>query len=371
MAHVVKDRVQETTSTTGTGTLTLGGAVAGYQDFSVIGNGNTTYYAIVGGSEWEVGIGTYTLSGTTLSRDTVLESSNSNALVNFSAGTKNVICTYPAERSVDINSAQTLTNKTIDGANNTLSNIANTSLSNSSITINGSSVSLGGSVSIGTSSNTANTVVSRDANGDFSAGTITANLNGNANTATSANYLNSIGVVGNLNTLLTSGTFGWGNTSTGRPEDYGQGIAVTSTGTSWNQSSNWITQLGFGTSGSSAYFRTAVNSGAWGSWYTFVHSGNISSYAVGIGLGQTWQSPSRAGNTTYQNTSGYPIYVALSAGGGSAQPYVQVSPNNSTWYNVGHMGYQAFNSCSFVVPNGYYYKIAGAPSSLTWSELRQ
>jgi hypothetical protein len=100
MALVVKDRVQETTSSTGTGTITLGGAVAGFQDFSVIGNANTTYYAILGGTEWEVGIGTYTASGTTLSRDTVLESSNSGSLVNFSAGTKNVICTYPAERSV-------------------------------------------------------------------------------------------------------------------------------------------------------------------------------------------------------------------------------------------------------------------------------
>lgn len=98
MALIVKDRVKETTTTTGTGTVTLGGAVSGFQSFSVVGNGNTTYYAIVGGTEWEVGIGTYTSSGTTLSRDTVLESSNSNALVNFSAGTKDVFVTYPAER---------------------------------------------------------------------------------------------------------------------------------------------------------------------------------------------------------------------------------------------------------------------------------
>jgi hypothetical protein len=100
MALVVKDRVQETTTTTGTGTVTLAGAVTGFQSFSVIGNGNTTYYSIAGGSEWELGIGTYTSSGTTLSRDTVLESSNSGSLVNFSAGTKTVFCTYPAERSM-------------------------------------------------------------------------------------------------------------------------------------------------------------------------------------------------------------------------------------------------------------------------------
>jgi hypothetical protein len=100
MALVVKDRVQETSTTTGTGTFTLGGAVSGFQSFSVIGNGNTTYYAIVLGSEWEVGIGTYTSSGTTLSRDTILESSNSGSAVNFSAGTKNVFVTYPAERGL-------------------------------------------------------------------------------------------------------------------------------------------------------------------------------------------------------------------------------------------------------------------------------
>jgi len=101
MALVLKDRVQETTTTTGTGTLTLGGAVTGYQSFTAIGNGNTTYYTIYGSgsTEWEVGIGTYTASGTTLSRDTVLASSNSGSLVNFSAGTKNVWCDYPAGKA--------------------------------------------------------------------------------------------------------------------------------------------------------------------------------------------------------------------------------------------------------------------------------
>lgn len=98
MAILVKDRVKETTTTTGTGTVTLLGASAGFQSFSAIGNGNVTYYAIVGQStsEWEVGIGTYTSSGTTLSRDTILASSNSGSAVNFSAGTKDVFVTYPA-----------------------------------------------------------------------------------------------------------------------------------------------------------------------------------------------------------------------------------------------------------------------------------
>jgi hypothetical protein len=105
MALVVKDRVQETTVTVGTIALVLAGAVSGFQSFSVIGDGNTTYYAIVGGTEWEVGIGTYTLLGTTLSRDTILESSNGGTAVNFSAGTKNVFVTYPAEKGLYVDAS--------------------------------------------------------------------------------------------------------------------------------------------------------------------------------------------------------------------------------------------------------------------------
>lgn len=99
MALVLADRVKESTTTTGTGTVTLDGAATGYQSFAVIGNGNTTHYCIAGQgtAEWEVGVGTYTSAGTTLSRTTVLASSNSGSLVSFSAGTKDVFVTYPAE----------------------------------------------------------------------------------------------------------------------------------------------------------------------------------------------------------------------------------------------------------------------------------
>ena len=100
MALVLKDRVKETTTTTGTGTVTLAGAEPSYQSFSVIGDGNTTYYTLLSGSNWEVGIGTYTASGTTLSRDTILESNNGGSAISLS-GTSDVFCTYPAERSVN------------------------------------------------------------------------------------------------------------------------------------------------------------------------------------------------------------------------------------------------------------------------------
>lgn len=97
MALIVADRVRETSTTSGTGTVTLNGAVSGFQSFSVIGNANSTYYTISGTSGWEVGIGTYTLSGTTLSRDTVLSSSNSGSKVSFGSESKDVFVTYPSE----------------------------------------------------------------------------------------------------------------------------------------------------------------------------------------------------------------------------------------------------------------------------------
>ena len=109
MALFVQDRVQETASAPGTGTVTLLGAVTGFQTFAAIGSGNTTYYCIAdqGGANWEVGIGTV---GTgTLARTTVLSSSNSGSLVNFSSGTQVVFCTYPSEVSVYASNSPTAT----------------------------------------------------------------------------------------------------------------------------------------------------------------------------------------------------------------------------------------------------------------------
>ena len=101
MALVLADRVKESSTTTGTGTFTLDGAATGYQTFSAaIGNGNTCYYTIAGQTtnEWEVGIGT--VGASSLARTTILSSSNAGSAVTFSAGTKDVFVTYPAERSM-------------------------------------------------------------------------------------------------------------------------------------------------------------------------------------------------------------------------------------------------------------------------------
>lgn len=129
MPLVLKDRVKVTSTSTGTGTITLGAAAVGFQSFATIGDGNTTYYTIVdqASNAWEVGIGTYTASGTTLSRDLVLESTNSGSLVNFGAGSKDVFVVYPAERAIIggmgyVENAATVTqSSTINSGNNAMS----------------------------------------------------------------------------------------------------------------------------------------------------------------------------------------------------------------------------------------------------------
>lgn len=142
MALVLADRVQETTTTIGTGTVTLAGAVTGFQSFSAVGNGNTTYYTISGGSEWEVGIGTYTSSGTTLSRDTVLASSNSGSLVSFSAGSKNVFVTYPAKRASYQDSTLTVYTPQVAASNGLVLN-SNAVSANYTIPTNYNAISVG------------------------------------------------------------------------------------------------------------------------------------------------------------------------------------------------------------------------------------
>ena len=100
MALVLKARLKETTTTTGTGTYTLAGAVTGFEAFSQVGNGNTTYYCCTDGTDFEIGIGTYASSGTTLARTTLLQSSNSDNAVSWSSGTRTVFCTLPAEKMI-------------------------------------------------------------------------------------------------------------------------------------------------------------------------------------------------------------------------------------------------------------------------------
>ena len=119
MALVVKDRVKETTTTTGTGALSLAGAETNFIAFSAaLSDGDTTYYAIVDSTndDFEVGLGTYASGGNTLTRTTVLASSNAGSAVNLSAGTKDVFVTYPADKSVYLDSSGNIASVTITSA---------------------------------------------------------------------------------------------------------------------------------------------------------------------------------------------------------------------------------------------------------------
>jgi hypothetical protein len=170
MAFVIKDRVKETTTTTGTGTLTLDGAATGFETFSgALGNTNTTYYAIASqnSGDFEVGIGT--VGAGTLSRDTVISSSNSDALVNFSAGTKDVFVTLPASKTILLNDSDTVDlTGNLDLNSNDITGTGN-------INITGNLTASGNLTSLGIDDNATSTAITIDSSENVGIGTASPN----------------------------------------------------------------------------------------------------------------------------------------------------------------------------------------------------
>ena len=154
MALVINNRVRETTSTTGTGAVTLAGAVDGFQTFAAgIGNSNTTYYAISlnTANEWEVGLGTLNGDSSTLTRTTVLESSNSDSAVDFSAGSKEVFCTLPSEKAVYLDASDDpvgVTGSAITDETKTFSNYSNITASRTLTLSSGNNYMLIGAITV-------------------------------------------------------------------------------------------------------------------------------------------------------------------------------------------------------------------------------
>lgn len=213
MALVLADRVQETSTTAGTGALTLAGAVGGFQSFAVVGNGNTCYYTVVDGSDWEVGIGTYSTTGPTLARTTVLSnSSGTTSPLSLSSAAKPVFLTYPSEKSVNLDAS---------GNVSPLGTIASGTWQGSTV-----GVAYGGTGV--TSSSGANSVVLRDANQNVSINrlnqsTQTITASGGTTVLTAASAFNQA-LVGTGNqtfqlpdatTLTDTTTFQFNNNATG------------------------------------------------------------------------------------------------------------------------------------------------------------
>ena len=254
MAFVLKDRVKETTTTTGTGAVSLDGETGGFQDFSsAIGNTNTTYYAIVHQSldEWEVGIGTYGSASNNLTRTTLLSSSTGSA-VNFSAGTKDVFVTLPASQVVHTSASPSFENVSISGT----------------LTVGGI-VSVGGSL-VGTSATFADKV-------SVSALAVTGITSiGGSLVGTSATFSNHV----SSSTLAVTGITSIGGSLVGTSATFGDHVSVSSMTVTGNVTATQYYGGGGNLTGVSAGIATNVSGG-----YAVLTSAQISgNVSIGGGL---------------------------------------------------------------------------------------
>lgn len=200
MSLALADRVRQTTTSTGTGTITLDGSVDGFQSFAVIGNNNTTYYTIAGGTQWEVGIGTY--YGGTLARTTVI-SSSTGAKLDLAAGTKDVFVTLPAENT--ITSIASADGSVIVTANGSLVDLAVSQTSPASVLVEQVRNSTGATLLKGTAvyisgatgqlPTVSKALATSDATSAQTLGLITTDLANNSN-----GYVTIIGLVNDLDT---------------------------------------------------------------------------------------------------------------------------------------------------------------------------
>ena len=364
MALVVKDRVQENSTTSGTGTLTLSGAVPGFQSFAVIGDGNTTFYTIYDNvaQVWEVGIGTYTSSGTTLSRDTVLStSSGTTSPISLAGNTVSVFVTYPAEKSVNLNAS---------GNVSPLGTI-------SSGTWNGSTIGVAYGGTGVTSSSGANSVVLRDANQNIAvnrvnqSNTNTTAAGGTTALTTASSYIHSlIGTGGQTYTLpdattLTTGVaFIFNNLATGTLtiQDY----ATATIGT-------------IPAGGAGAVFLTN-NATVGGTWdlHAYLPEGvtfgtNAFNLGTSVITGGTWQGgtiQSAYGGTglTSFSAANYALYSTSSSALTAGTLPVAAGGTNLTSYTTGDIIYASATNTLSKLPigtTGQVLSIAGGIPSWT------
>lgn len=331
MALVLADRVRETTTTTGTGSVILGGAYTGFQTFSAgIGNGNTTYYTIanVTTGEWEVGLGTYSSGSNSLARTTIFSSSNGNAAVNFTTGTKDVFVTQPAERAVFVDS------NNVAAANS--ATIPNTLLANSAITINGNSVSLGGSTTV--TANTTNSLTFNDAGSGATTGTV---FNGSTAYTISYNTIGASPVAGSsfITTVgtVTSGTW---NASTIVTTYGGTGLTSYTAGDmTYYATGTALTKLAIGTSnavltsnGSAPQWTATLPIASGGTGLTTFTAGDLPYYAAGTALSRLGIGTSKTILTSSGTAPQWSVSLDTSQGGTGVTTY---TAGDLTYYATG------------------------------------
>jgi hypothetical protein len=367
MALALFDRVQETTTTTGTGSVTLAGAVPGFQTFAVVGNGNTCYYTIVDGSAWEVGIGTYSTSGPTLARTTVLSNSNGNTSpITLAAGVKSVFLTYPAGKSVNLNESGN-----VSPLGTVVSGIWN-----------GTTIGVAYGGTGVTASSGANSVVLRDSNQNIAVNRVNqANTNTTAAGGTTAltaasSYIHTlVGTGGQTYTLPDATTL-----TTGVAFVFNN--LATSTLTVSNYAGTTIGTIPSG--GAGAVFLT-LNSTVGGTWdlHAYLPEGvtfgtNAFNLGTSIITGGTWQGGTiqtgygGTGLTTY--TSGGAVYanssstltsgtLPISAGGTGNTTGNSATTSQTNFSNLTIGGSQVLYAGNY---NSYAPTLTGGGASGTW-----
>lgn len=288
MALVLADRVQQTGTANTTVSFTLSGSVTGFQSFAVVGNTNTTYYSAFDASgNWEVGIGTYATGGT-LTRTTILSSSNSGSAVTFS-GTVNVILTYPSSKSVNL-----------DASGNATSLGTPAAFVGTNITGTASGLSIGGNAATATSATSSTTQSKSNVSTSIATTAFAKNLHVAPTTAGTLNWNDSTntypGVGDTL--LLGSATNGPGGGNYYFPFNFEY---------SSNDGSGNVTQLGvpYGSSANTLWMRGRY-SGTWSSWVQFLSSSNYNSYSptlTGGGASGTWGISISGNAATASNTN--------------------------------------------------------------------
>lgn len=360
MALVVYDRVQESTTTAGTGSVTLDGAVAGFQSFAVVGNGNTTFYCIsdTQAGTWEVGIGTYSTTGPTLARTTVLSNSSgttSPITLSSSANTKSVFVTYPSEKSVNLDASGNVT---------ALGTIT-------SGVWNGSTVPVAYGGTGVTSSSGANSVVLRDASGNVVFNNFTA---GATNTVAAAGT--TVLTVASARTQILTGS----TTQTFQLPDattltLGQSFLFinlsSGTLTVKDNASTTVETIPTGGVTQLGALSIATSAGTWGAYSFLPGSYNFNTSTADFGTATIT-------NTTYQGntvgtgyggtgltsfTSGGAIYATSSSALTSGTLPVTGGGTGQTSFSSGYIPYgnssAALQSSSLLQFNGSYLLVGG------------